>query len=72
MCAQIVDRFTVPVLFDKKEGVIVNNESSEILRIFNSQFNHLARARYPPQCLLVGPLTLRSVTHMNGTCRRSL
>lgn len=37
-------RFTVPVLYDKKERVIVNNESSEILRIFNSQFNHLVRA----------------------------
>jgi putative glutathione S-transferase len=33
----------VPVLFDKKEAVIVNNESSEILRIFNSQFNALAK-----------------------------
>lgn len=38
-------RFTVPVLYDKKGGVIVNNESSEILRIFNSQFNDLVRRR---------------------------
>jgi len=32
-------RFTVPVLWDKKTSTIVNNESSEIIRIFNSGFN---------------------------------
>lgn len=37
----IVTRFTVPVLFDKKTQTIVNNESSEIIRIFNNAFNHL-------------------------------
>ena len=34
-------RFTVPLLFDKKTESIVNNESSDIIRIFNSAFNHL-------------------------------
>ncbi|KAN0127363.1 glutathione S-transferase [Lactarius tabidus] len=34
-------RFTVPVLWDKKQHTIVNNESSEIIRIFNSEFNSL-------------------------------
>lgn len=34
-------RFTVPVLWDKKTQTIVNNESSEIIRMFNSAFNHL-------------------------------
>jgi putative glutathione S-transferase len=34
-------RFTVPVLWDKKTHTIVSNESSEILRMFNSAFNHL-------------------------------
>ncbi|KAK4655584.1 S-glutathionyl-(chloro)hydroquinone reductase [Podospora pseudocomata] len=34
-------RFTVPVLWDKKGGRIVNNESSEILRMLNSEFNGL-------------------------------
>ncbi|KAJ8082940.1 S-glutathionyl-(chloro)hydroquinone reductase [Marasmius tenuissimus] len=34
-------RFTVPVLWDKKNETIVNNESSEIIRIFNSAFNDL-------------------------------
>ena len=32
-------RVTVPVLWDKKRGTIVNNESSEIIRMFNSAFN---------------------------------
>ncbi|KAI5476731.1 Glutathione S-transferase [Pseudohyphozyma bogoriensis] len=32
-------RFTVPILWDKKTETIVNNESSEIIRMFNSEFN---------------------------------
>lgn len=32
---------TVPVLWDKKQETIVNNESSEIIRMLNSAFNHL-------------------------------
>ena len=32
---------TVPVLWDKKTHQIVNNESSEIIRIFNTNFNSL-------------------------------
>lgn len=32
---------TVPVLWDKKEQTIVNNESSIIIRIFNEAFNEL-------------------------------
>ena len=34
-------RVTVPILWDKHAGTIVNNESSEIIRIFNSAFDHL-------------------------------
>lgn len=34
-------RVTVPILWDKKTQTIVSNESSEIIRIFNSAFNHL-------------------------------
>jgi len=37
-------RFTVPVLWDKKLHTIVNNESSEIIRIFNSAFNEFLPA----------------------------
>lgn len=32
-------RVTVPVLWDRKRGVIVSNESSEIIRMFNSAFD---------------------------------
>ncbi|GMH27734.1 hypothetical protein Nepgr_029577 [Nepenthes gracilis] len=35
-------RFSVPVLWDKKLKTIVNNESSEIIRMFNSEFNDFA------------------------------
>lgn len=38
-------KFTVPVLWDKHTSTIVNNESSEIVRILNSAFN--ARAKQP-------------------------
>ncbi len=34
-------RVTVPVLWDKKTQTIVSNESSEIIRMFNSEFNEL-------------------------------
>ncbi|WP_032079903.1 glutathione S-transferase family protein [Vibrio fluvialis] len=34
-------RVTVPVLWDKKTQTIVSNESSEIIRMFNSAFNGL-------------------------------
>ncbi|MFN3581139.1 MAG: glutathione S-transferase family protein, partial [Pseudomonas sp.] len=32
---------TVPVLWDKREETIVNNESAEIIRLFNSAFDSL-------------------------------
>ncbi|MGK0293406.1 MAG: putative glutathione S-transferase [Porticoccaceae bacterium] len=34
-------RVTVPVLWDKQTQAIVSNESSEIIRMFNTAFNHL-------------------------------
>jgi putative glutathione S-transferase len=34
-------RVTVPVLWDKKTNTIVSNESSEIIRMFNSAFDNL-------------------------------
>ena len=46
-------RVTVPVLWDKKRRTIVNNESSEIIRIFNSAFNDLTgdQSDYYPERL---------------------
>ncbi len=36
------DRVTVPLLWDTKTGRAVNNESSEIIRMLNSEFNEFA------------------------------
>ncbi|MEM9709974.1 MAG: glutathione S-transferase family protein [Pseudomonadota bacterium] len=55
-------RVTVPVLWDKKQNKIVSNESSEIIRMLNSAFDHLTgnTADY-------WPLALRDeIEAMNG------
>ena len=36
---QYEGKFTVPVLWDKKTHTVVNNESSEIIRMLNSAFD---------------------------------
>ena len=41
---QISGRATVPVLWDKARGTIVNNESADILRMMNAGFGDLADA----------------------------
>ena len=38
-------RVTVPVLWDKKERMIVNNESAEIIRMMNDSFAHIVGRR---------------------------
>ena len=40
--AGLADRVTVPVLWDIREGRIVNNESSEIIRLLDSAFDDVA------------------------------
>ncbi|WP_119560557.1 glutathione S-transferase family protein [Vibrio cholerae] len=51
--ADYTGRVTVPVLWDKKLHTIVSNESSEIIRMFNSAFNELTgnQTDYYPQAL---------------------
>ena len=41
---QYTGRVTVPVLWDRKLGTIVNNESGEIIRMLNSEFDALGDA----------------------------
>jgi putative glutathione S-transferase len=44
-------KVTVPTLWDRKTGRVVNNESSEIIRMFNSEFARIAGGDtdyYPP------------------------
>lgn len=36
-------KYSVPVLWDKKLNTIVSNESSDIIRMFNSEFNEFAK-----------------------------
>lgn len=37
--------WTVPVLFDKVRRTIVNNESSEIIRMLNREFNEFCQTK---------------------------
>ncbi|KAL8972608.1 MAG: hypothetical protein Q9183_000466, partial [Haloplaca sp. 2 TL-2023] len=39
-------RFTVPTLYDIKQGKIVSNESSEIIRMFYTEFNDIVPEEY--------------------------
>jgi len=42
-CGDDVGPYTTPLLYDKKTKSIVNNESTEILRMLNFQFNDIAK-----------------------------
>jgi len=39
--SDVTTRVTVPILWDKQTNTIVSNESSEIIRMFNSAFDHI-------------------------------
>lgn len=39
-------RATVPVLWDEKRGVMVNNESADIVRMFDTAFEHMVPSDY--------------------------
>ncbi|PST19409.1 glutathione-dependent reductase [Rhizobium sp. JAB6] len=43
--SQYSGRVTVPVLWDKHTGTIVNNESAEIIRMFNTAFDDLTGSK---------------------------
>ena len=52
---EFTGQITVPILWDKKLKTIVNNESSEIIRMFNSAFDEFTDAKtdYYPEKLRV-------------------
>ncbi|MEO0600030.1 MAG: glutathione S-transferase C-terminal domain-containing protein [Myxococcota bacterium] len=56
-------RVTVPVLWDTRERTIVNNESSEIIRIFDTAFQDLAER---PQLRLSPEELLPVIDEVNG------
>jgi putative glutathione S-transferase len=60
-------KVTVPTLWDKKTGRIVNNESSEIIRMLNSAFDGVGAERtdYYPQPLRGEIDRLNEVTYAN-------
>ena len=71
---QFTGRVTVPILWDKRTAAIVNNESSEIIRMLNSAFDDFADARldfYPPALRVaideINPVTYSNVN--NGVYR---
>ncbi len=63
-------RVTVPILWDKKTGTIVSNESSEIIRMFNSAFDDLTGNHddYYPEILRteIDPLNARIYKDVNN------
>ena len=68
--SQFTGRATVPVLWDKKTGTIVNNESADILRMLNSAFDHLTGNTlnlYPPALAgAIDELNARIYTELNN------
>ncbi|TAQ88629.1 hypothetical protein B7494_g3058 [Chlorociboria aeruginascens] len=62
-------RYTVPVLWDKKHATIVNNESSEIIRMFYNAFDDLLpeplRESSKPNGGLLPPSLLPEIDAMN-------
>jgi putative glutathione S-transferase len=70
-------RVTVPVLWDKKTGTVVSNESAEIIRMFNSAFNAIASLRpttIPRRCARKSTTSTRSSITRSTTAftRRAL
>ncbi|MCG6858786.1 MAG: glutathione S-transferase family protein [Salaquimonas sp.] len=63
-------RVTVPVLWDRKKATIISNESSEIIRMFNSAFDHVGAAPgdyYPPHlCQRIDAINERVYATVNN------
>ena len=68
-------RVTVPVLWDRERGTIVNNESSEIIRMLNTAFDGLGAkpGNYYPQALRpeIDEINARVYSTLNNGVYRS-
>ncbi len=62
-------RVTVPTLWDKTRKTIVNNESSEIIRMFNSEFDAFAEKSLPD---MVPPELRPQIDHWNELIYRTV
>jgi len=56
----IATKFTVPILWDLKTKSIVNNESSEIIRMLNGPFHHLGKNDDDAKSIDLYPVSLRN------------
>lgn len=56
-------KYSVPVLWDKQSKTIVNNESSEIIQMFNSEFNDFAEH---PEVDLAPKALLNAMNEVDG------
>ena len=65
--SRFTGRVTVPVLWDKQRKTIVNNELSEIIRMFNTAFDALTDARedFYPAALRGEIDTINSIVYAN-------
>ena len=66
---QYTGRVTVPVLWDKKRKTIVNNKSSEIIRMLNSAFDALTNEQH--RLLSAGAARARSTPSTTSSIRTS-
>src|SRR5271154_5138698 len=60
-------KVTVPTLWDKKTKKIVNNESSEIIRMFNSEFNAITGDRTASTIRRYAPRSIQSTNRFITT-----
>nr|XP_054755121.1 glutathionyl-hydroquinone reductase YqjG-like [Lytechinus pictus] len=59
-------RVSVPVLWDKRNKTIVNNESSEIIRMLNNEFNSFSTTKEQQELDLCPPDLLKDIDEINS------
>lgn len=62
-------KFSTPVFWDKEKKTIVNNETSDIVKMLNNEFNHVAKH---PDCDLFPPHLLGNIEEVNSWTNDSI